>query len=89
MQMAEAGVLLWVEEVMLGEQACGPQNQKPVFFCGEGWLKMKYLKLVSISFNILLKTSHKKKKLLRNGIFEMFLLRLASLSPGKCPLIGI
>lgn len=46
--MAEAGVLLWVEEVMLGEQACGLKTKSLCFFVGKGLPKMKYLKLVSI-----------------------------------------
>lgn len=48
--MAEAGFLLWAEEVMLGEQACGLKTKSLYFFEVGGGIfpKMKYLKLVSI-----------------------------------------
>lgn len=67
--MAEAGVLLWVEEVMLGEQACGLKT-KSLFFCGEGVAQNEVLKTsFHISFNILLKTSHTQKKAFEKWYF--------------------
>lgn len=72
-QIAEAGVLLWVEEVMLGEQAWGLKTKSLWFFLEGGWVAQNEVLKTSfhISFNMLLKMSHKKQKLLKNGIFEM------------------
>lgn len=68
--MVEAGVLLWVEGLMLGEQACCLKTKSLYFFFAPDEV---FKTSFPISFNILLKTSHTKKKLSENGVFEMFL----------------
>lgn len=57
---------------MLGEQAWGLKTKSLCFFWGEGGVAQNEVLKTSfhISFNMLLKMSH-KKKLLKNGIFEM------------------